>query len=54
MQFRPGVLLKMFRDARQQSLSLRWKLAVWLIMLGLHTCGARILRVQPHRHRQPD
>ena len=34
MQFRPGVLLKMFRDARQQSLSLRWKLAVWLIMLG--------------------
>lgn len=34
MQFRPGAILKIFRDARGQSLSLRKKLTVWLIMLG--------------------
>lgn len=34
MQIRPGSLLKMFRDAKGQSLSLRRKLTVWLIMLG--------------------
>ena len=35
MQFRPGVLLKMFRDARQQSLSLRWKMCIRDRSLGI-------------------
>lgn len=40
MQFRPGAFLKMFRDARRRSLSLRRKLTVWMIILG---CALMVL-----------